>query len=265
MAGLGRRTFAAGEVLTAGNVMGYLQDQAVMTFAGTAARGSAIGTAVAEGMVSYLKDTNAVQAYDGSAWNSLAYSTAVPSNAQVGLRPVIPVTVQNSGGSASFDSTTGLITATGVSSISLNGVFSAAYKNYRLVLTDLNSASGASTIQLRMRNAGTDNSASSYYQLWTMKRINGTLQDNSGGPSTAYALTTYDTNTTYSWNWFGDINAPFIARNTTVSGNGFAADGSGIYVVNSTVLHAVNSSFDGISFIPTSSTLSASIKIYGYN
>ena len=56
MAGLGRRTFAAGEVLTASNVMGYLQDQAVMNFAGTAARGSAIGTAVSEGMVSYLAD-----------------------------------------------------------------------------------------------------------------------------------------------------------------------------------------------------------------
>ena len=71
MAGLGRRTFQAGEVLTASNVMAYLQDQAVMNFAGTAARGSAIGTAVAEGMVSYLADNNFVQAYDGTAWRSL--------------------------------------------------------------------------------------------------------------------------------------------------------------------------------------------------
>lgn len=71
MAGLGRRTFAAGEVLTASNVMGYLQDQAVMNFAGTAARGAAIGTAVAEGMVSYLADSNLVQVYDGSAWKSI--------------------------------------------------------------------------------------------------------------------------------------------------------------------------------------------------
>jgi len=46
VAGAGRRTFTPGEVLTASNVMNYLQDQAVMNFAGTAARGSAIGTAV---------------------------------------------------------------------------------------------------------------------------------------------------------------------------------------------------------------------------
>jgi hypothetical protein len=57
--------------------MGYLQDQAVQVYAGTAARGSAIGTAVSEGMVSYLSDSNVVQAYTGSSWDSLAYQSSV--------------------------------------------------------------------------------------------------------------------------------------------------------------------------------------------
>jgi hypothetical protein len=73
--GLGRRTFAPGEVLTASNVMNYLQDQAVMNFAGTAARGSAIGTAVSEGMITYLNDSNLLEAYDGSAWKQIASTT----------------------------------------------------------------------------------------------------------------------------------------------------------------------------------------------
>ena len=69
MAGLGRKTFTAGEVLTAANVQGYLQDQTVMVFAGTAARGSALGTAVlSEGMITYLSDSNSVELWDGSAW-----------------------------------------------------------------------------------------------------------------------------------------------------------------------------------------------------
>ena len=67
MPGLGRRTFAPGEVLTATNVMGYLQDQVVQVYAGTAARGSAIGTATSEGMASYLADTNQVQVAVGTA------------------------------------------------------------------------------------------------------------------------------------------------------------------------------------------------------
>ena len=71
MAGSGYRTFADGEVLTAALVQNYLQDQAVMVFAGTAARGTAIGTAT-EGMFSYLADTNTLEYYDGSTWAPFA-------------------------------------------------------------------------------------------------------------------------------------------------------------------------------------------------
>lgn len=72
MAGLGRKTFTAGEVLTAANVQSYLQDQTVMVFAGTAARGSALGTAVlSEGMVTYLQDNNSIEVWDGAAWGTV--------------------------------------------------------------------------------------------------------------------------------------------------------------------------------------------------
>lgn len=71
MAGLGRRTFVAGEVLTAANVQNYLQDQAVMVFGGTAARASAIPTP-SEGMVTYQTDTDQLTYYDGTNWDQLA-------------------------------------------------------------------------------------------------------------------------------------------------------------------------------------------------
>jgi hypothetical protein len=78
MAGLGYKVFSAGEVLTAANVNGYLMEQSVMVFAGTAARGSALGTAVAEGMVSYQTDSNTVTVYDGSVWQQV-YPASVTS------------------------------------------------------------------------------------------------------------------------------------------------------------------------------------------
>ena len=66
-----RKVFVAGEILTAADVNTNLMDQAVMSFAGTAARGSAIPTPT-EGMATYLADSNLVSIYDGSAWkNSL--------------------------------------------------------------------------------------------------------------------------------------------------------------------------------------------------
>lgn len=80
MPGLGRRTFTALEVLTAANVNGYLMDQSVMVFAGTAARSSAIGTALAAGMVSYRTDGTVWEGYNGTSWGSLVDTTALLSN-----------------------------------------------------------------------------------------------------------------------------------------------------------------------------------------
>jgi hypothetical protein len=62
-----RKVFTAGEVLAAADVNTFLMDQRVMTFAGTAARGSAIGTATA-GMVTYLIDTDTFEYSNGTAY-----------------------------------------------------------------------------------------------------------------------------------------------------------------------------------------------------
>lgn len=61
------RVFAAGEVLSAANVNDYLAEQAIATFAGTAARASAI-TSPTEGQFTYLQDTDQLAYYDGSTW-----------------------------------------------------------------------------------------------------------------------------------------------------------------------------------------------------
>lgn len=74
MPGLGRRTFLATEVLTAANVNGYLMDQAVMVFAGTAARSSAIGTPSA-GMMTYDSVTERLDLYCHSTWQGINYSS----------------------------------------------------------------------------------------------------------------------------------------------------------------------------------------------
>lgn len=73
-----RRTFQIGEVLTATNVNTFLMDQAVMTFADSAARSSAIGTAT-EGMLTYLADTNAYEYWDGSAYVGLVPTPSGPA------------------------------------------------------------------------------------------------------------------------------------------------------------------------------------------
>jgi hypothetical protein len=65
-AGQGFKTFVTGEVLTSGDVNGYLM-QGINVFASTAARDAAI-TAPAEGQFAFTKDTNSLWYYDGAAW-----------------------------------------------------------------------------------------------------------------------------------------------------------------------------------------------------
>jgi len=70
VAGLGKKTFVAGEVLEASEVNGYLMDQSVMVFAGTAERGSAIPSP-SEGMVTYLEDANSLEFYNGTSFEAV--------------------------------------------------------------------------------------------------------------------------------------------------------------------------------------------------
>ena len=74
MAAGGFKEFVAGEVLDQDDINDYLM-QGVLVFAGTAARGSAIGTAV-EGQFAFLKDTDTLTYYSGTAWEELA---SIPS------------------------------------------------------------------------------------------------------------------------------------------------------------------------------------------
>jgi hypothetical protein len=74
MAGAGYKLFNTGDVLTAAQVNTYLQEQTVMVFANAAARTTALTSVLAEGMVSYLKDTNATEVYDGSSWVAIGNS-----------------------------------------------------------------------------------------------------------------------------------------------------------------------------------------------
>jgi len=98
MAGQGKKTFVAGEVLLAQDVNDFLMDQSVMNFATSAARSSAIPTPT-EGMVTYLADSNAVQVYNGAAF--------------VGVGKVLQVVSTNTGYDAGTTVSTATYTATG--------------------------------------------------------------------------------------------------------------------------------------------------------
>jgi hypothetical protein len=69
-----RKEFEAFTRLDASDVNTYLMDQAVMVFANSAARGSAIASPT-EGMVAYLNDSNLMTIYDGANWKTSLATT----------------------------------------------------------------------------------------------------------------------------------------------------------------------------------------------
>lgn len=101
----GRKVFAPATVLTAADVNNFLMDQAVMVFADSAARGSAIPTPT-EGMVTYLEDTNLLEVFTGTSF--------VPVAEEADLTTLIPKSTVTTAGD--------LIVADGAGSVTRLGI-----------------------------------------------------------------------------------------------------------------------------------------------
>ena len=78
------KVFAVNEILTAADVNDFFAEQVISTFAGTAARGSAIGTPVA-GQFAFLTDTNTLTFYNGtaSAWEEFTSGGATGADGAI--------------------------------------------------------------------------------------------------------------------------------------------------------------------------------------
>ena len=236
----GFRTFTAGEVLTASNVQNYLMDQSVMTFAGSAARSSAIGTAnFEEGMTSYLKDTDKLEVYNGTNWVGVA-----------------PTTTQG----LTLINTTSF---SGVASQSVNDVFSATYRNYRVVV-DYIPATSSGAVSLRLRVGGADNSTSNYQRSIIYLGASSPAQTRNNNQSD-WSLLGNVTNEYYSIVF--DLFTPFASLSTHAVG--FAE-----YRATSTSANEVNiynlgfngtTSFTGLTVLGNGSNLTGSISVFGYN
>jgi hypothetical protein len=186
MAGSGYKLYATGDILTAAQVNNYLQEQTVMVFADAAARTTALASVLAEGMISYLKDTDVTQYYSGSAWVTVG-GTASPLTTKGDLYGYSTtnarVAVGTNGQVLTADSTaaTGVAWATPatggmtlLSTTSLSGAsttissISGSYKDLIVYAKDWYSSSNANVLV----TVNGDTTASNY-QSWYSGSVNG--------------------------------------------------------------------------------------------
>jgi hypothetical protein len=236
--GSGFRTFTAGEVLTASNVQNYLMDQSVMVFGGSAARSSAIGTAnFEEGMVSYLTDTDKVEAYNGTNWVSVA-----PTTSQ-GLTLI---------NTTSFS---------GVSSVSPPAAtFSSTYLHYKAIL-DVTGVSTGLDFRLRLRNAGSDITASNYFYYALNIPFSGATALVQG--QTTFAVVSGMPSNNHNSQVQIDFYRP--NENSTTGFNMLAAnnDAGGGQVGGGTYRTAQVA--DSFTILTSTGTFTGSVSVYGYS
>ena len=225
MAGAGKKTFTAGEVLTASDVNGYLMEQSVMVFAGTAARSSAIPTP-SDGMLTYNQSNNALEAYNGSEWINKS-----------GLQLVKKQTI----GSA-------------VTSVTVTNAFSATYENYKIIVGG-GVASQTSDIALKLGST-----TANYYGVLSYGVYTNTtpLQvSTNNGSSWAYVGACGTASATCNF----DILSPQLARETRFNGtfNGPLSLGS------FSAFQASATQFTDFTLTPAAGTLTGgTIYVYGY-
>jgi len=181
-----------------------------------------------------------------------------------GLDLITPTSIANSGGSASASG--GGVTFTGVSSISLNGVFTSTYLGYICTISVTGSA--AADMKLRLRAGGSDDAGGNY--------DNGVARIVNNGNFTSWA-TNSATNivdigqidnsaTLAAWGRL-DIAGPQTVGKTriisdwtgAVTGAGSAARSFGATVNNATT------QFDGVTIYPSTGTITGTIRVYGYH
>jgi len=230
MPGLGRRTFNAGEVLTAANVQNYLQDQAVMNFAGTATRSSAIPSP-SDGMVTYNQTNDQIEAYNGSDWIGVG-----------GLQLVKKQTILSA-----------------VTSINVTNAFSAIYENYRILV-----AGGTSTGNGDMRYS-LDGIATGYYTA--MAYVNFSTAALAGINQTAATFFNWAGTSTASGSFYMDfdIKNPFTAKAKLGRGTFMQQSISGV-AGESHMFNASTASATGFTITTSAGTLTGgTVYVYGYS
>ena len=191
--------------------------------------------------------------------NILSSGGNVALDSELGLSLITPTSIANTGGSASISST-GAVSFTSASAVSLNDVFSATYDNY--FLTGNLSTTGGDAL-LRWRVGGVDTSTSNYnYGLFRKDFGSATFTGNDA-QSTTNTLTFGAVNpgTSISGFW-RNINNPFASQRTTSIGHTISSSG---YAYYDSHLFPATTSFTGFTlFCSSTFTMTGTVSVYGY-
>lgn len=190
--------------------------------------------------------------------------TALEARKLSGLVPIVPSSVNQSGGSASYNSTTGLVTFTGVTALRANGVFSSAYNYHRIIIRIKNAGStGNYSVQAKF-SASTVDSSVNYdtAAIGFLASTGGSQQLGGLNGTQFYAGRVYDNGVeTMS---VIDVASAGTAEYTNWTGNYIGSYPNDLQATIIGGRHRVATAYDGFYFA-TGGTTTGTMKVYGYN
>lgn len=174
-----------------------------------------------------------------------------------GLVPIIPSSLGTSSGTATYSSTTGLITVSGSSGFGINDVFTSAYTNYRIIMSGSMSVSGV--LQMRFKSGTSDISSGNYY--YNLLEANSTMQVYRFTAQTIGRIGYFNNGQTA--NVVMDVFSPAPASESWLRASFTGSDGL-IWLSETANRLATADACSGIAFLPQSGTFSGTVQVYGY-
>jgi len=176
------------------------------------------------------------------------------ANGGFGLVLVKPSSVVNG-----TDNGKGTVSFSAVGSVSLNNVFNATYRHYKINFSATNSAS--CTINIRFRASNADNSTASSYGVQYMFGT-GTGSVQTANESGAQAIIGSIASSTQSGNASIEIFNPFNAVNTGFMSNNQESNGAAVVRMG---YHNQAVSYDGFTITSSTGNMTGTVSVYGFN
>ena len=194
-------------------------------------------------------DTDSLKVYNGSAWTGVGGLVCMP-----------PTTVGKTGASSTATaSAVGGVTFALCETLTLNGVFTSAYSNYRIVWAGL--ASANPSLQMRLVTAGTPATGTDYnrQQLVVSSTTVSGLRETS---QTSWIIC--NNINTVGDNLSMDIFNPQASKVTSFNNLSHTTT-TGAYWQSVAGVNTLTTSYDGIQFLLTAGNFSGIVTVYGYN
>ena len=193
-----------------------------------------------KGLIVFQNDTNELKIYNGSVWRTMLDTDTPP-------------------GLVLINSTT----YSAAAQVPLDGVFSSAYNNYRIIITDHLQSVNGSAATLTMRAGGVSATSGGYssraYQFGTTWALSGQTNTSyilligaGGSPNTGSASAI-------------DVFSPFVAKTTNAQAIVSETFAAAATTLDLNVGHMNNTTqYDGFALVALSGTISGTVRVYGY-